>query len=59
MTNAIQTAILPLLPVKDMVLFINIEHPVVVGRKRSMAAIESAVTATDKSIIVEIGRAHV
>jgi ATP-dependent Lon protease len=52
MTNAIQTAILPLLPVKDMVLFINIEHPVIVGRKRSMAAIESAVTGADKSIIV-------
>ncbi|MES2627292.1 MAG: endopeptidase La [Pseudomonadota bacterium] len=52
MNNAIQTAQLPLLPVKDMVLFMNIEHPVVVGRERSIAAIESAVNGADKSIIV-------
>ncbi len=52
MNTTIQTAQLPLLPVKDMVLFINIEHPVVVGRPRSVAAIENAVNGADKSIIV-------
>jgi ATP-dependent Lon protease len=43
---------LPLLPVKGMVLFINIEHPIVVGRPRSLAAIEEAARSEDKSIIV-------
>ena len=51
-TATVQTSKLPLLPVKGMVLFINIEHPVVVGRPRSLAAIEEALKAEDKSIIV-------
>ncbi len=52
MTRTNETRSLPLLPVKGMVLFTNIEHPVVVGRPRSLAAIEEAVKGEDKSIIV-------
>jgi ATP-dependent Lon protease len=51
-TATLKTSSLPLLPVKGMVLFINIEHPVVVGRPRSLAAIEEALKGEDKSIIV-------
>lgn len=51
-TATLKTSNLPLLPVKGMVLFINIEHPVVVGRPRSLAAIEEALKGEDKSIIV-------
>jgi ATP-dependent Lon protease len=35
-----------------MVLFINIEHPIVVGRPRSLAAITHAASGEDKSILV-------
>ncbi|MDT8397801.1 MAG: endopeptidase La [Pseudomonadales bacterium] len=52
MMTAVTETILPLLPVKDMVLFINIEHPVVVGRPRSIAAIEEAAGKEDKAILV-------
>ena len=50
-TQTIQDT-LPLLPVKGMVLFINIEHPVVVGRQRSLAAIEEAAKGESKTILV-------
>ncbi|MEY4642604.1 MAG: hypothetical protein RLZZ227_2598, partial [Pseudomonadota bacterium] len=50
--TTLQSATLPLLPVKGMVLFVNIEHPVVVGRPRSLAAVEKALQAEDKSILV-------
>lgn len=43
---------LPLLPIKGMVLFVNIEHPVIVGRARSLAAIEQAVNSEEKSLLV-------
>jgi ATP-dependent Lon protease len=51
-TATLKVNTLPLLPVKGLVLFINIEHPVVVGRPRSLAAIEEALKGEDKSIIV-------
>jgi ATP-dependent Lon protease len=55
-TATLKTHTLPLLPVKGLVLFINIEHPVVVGRPRSLAAIEEALKGEDKSIIVAAQR---
>jgi ATP-dependent Lon protease len=50
--NTVTLSSLPILPLKGMVLFTNIEHPVVVGRPRSIAAVEEAVRSEDKSILV-------
>lgn len=52
MTTEATIKTLPLLPLKGMVLFINVEHPVVVGRPRSVAAVEEAVKSDDKCILV-------
>ncbi len=52
MNTATRTTALPLLPIKGTVLFINVEHPIVAGRPRSLAAIEQAAKGEDKSIIV-------
>lgn len=52
MTTVTQTQSLPVLPLKGMVLFINIEHPVVVGRPRSLAAVEEAVKGEAKQVLV-------
>lgn len=43
---------LPVLPVKGLVLFVNVDHAVVVGRPRSLAAIAQAASSEDKSILV-------
>jgi ATP-dependent Lon protease len=50
MTTASNT-LLPVLPLKGMVLFANIEQPVVVGRPGSIAAVEEAVLGEDKRIL--------
>ena len=43
---------LPLLPVKGMVLFVNVDHAIVVGRPRSLAAVAHAVSSEEKAILV-------
>ena len=43
---------LPLLPIKDMVLFINMEQTIIVSRKNSIAAVENALSSEEKNIIV-------
>lgn len=52
MTAESDKHILPLLPIKDMVLFVNMENPIVVGRMRSVAAVETAAATEDKALIV-------
>jgi len=44
--------ILPLLPIKEMVLFPHMKHPFVVGRPRSIAAVEKALLSEEKTLIV-------
>jgi ATP-dependent Lon protease len=44
--------ILPLLPIKEMVLLLHMEHPVVVGRPRSLAAVEAALAGEEKTLVV-------
>ena len=50
--------LLPVLPIRNAVLFPSISMPLVVGRPRSLAALELAAT-TDDLLVIEIGRAHV
>ena len=50
-TEAIETLILPVLPLRDQVLFPRVVSPLVVGRQRSLRAIERAL-AGDRSILV-------
>ncbi|MGQ9426106.1 endopeptidase La [Gilvimarinus sp. F26214L] len=47
-----ETEILPLLPIKEMVLMVHMEHPVVVGRPRSIAAVETALAGEEKTLVV-------
>ncbi len=49
--EAIKTLILPVLPLRDQVLFPRVVSPLVVGRQRSLRAIERAL-AGDRSILV-------
>lgn len=44
--------ILPLLPIKETVVLLHMEHPVVVGRRRSLAAVEAALASEEKTLIV-------
>ncbi|MEX0618918.1 MAG: endopeptidase La [Pseudohongiellaceae bacterium] len=44
--------ILPLLPIKEIVVLPHVEYPIVVGRSRSMAAVETALSSEDKLLIV-------
>ncbi len=44
--------LLPLLPIKEMVLFPHMQHPLVVGRPRSIAAVENALLSEEKTLIV-------
>ena len=50
-TESIKTLILPVLPLRDQVLFPRVVSPLVVGRQRSLRAIERAL-AGDRSILV-------
>ncbi len=50
-TESIETLILPVLPLRDQVLFPRVVSPLVVGRQRSLRAIERAL-AGDRSILV-------
>lgn len=50
--NAETAEMLPLLPVKDMVLMVHMEYPVVVGRPQSLAAVEAALAGEEKTLIV-------
>ena len=56
MTADPEKLILPLLPVRDMVLFVNTEGTVTAGRSRSMAAIEAAAATEEKTLIVATQR---
>lgn len=56
MNSQKKLAVLPLLPIRDMVLFVNMESAVSAGRSRSMAAIEAAAATEDKTIIVATQR---
>ncbi|HVA44832.1 MAG TPA: endopeptidase La [Pirellulales bacterium] len=47
-----RAAVLPVLPLKNSVLFPHLLMPLAVGRAASIAAIESALTSEDKSIFV-------
>src|SRR5512135_2708009 len=42
---------LPVLPLKNAVLFPNLLMPLVVGRARSLAAVEAAADSEDKSLV--------
>lgn len=44
--------VLPLLPIKEMVLFPHMKHPFVVDRPRSIAAVENALLSEEKTLIV-------
>jgi ATP-dependent Lon protease len=46
------TSTLPLLPVKEMVVFPHMEYPLVVGRAQSIAAVEAALNSQEKTLIV-------
>lgn len=50
--NAETANMLPLLPLRDMVLMVHMEYPVVVGRPHSIAAVEAALASEDKSLVV-------
>ena len=52
MTADAETEILPLLPVKNMVVMPHMDQPVVAGRARSVAAVELALQSEDKFLVV-------
>ncbi|MCW8194305.1 endopeptidase La [Proteobacteria bacterium 005FR1] len=52
MSSEASTEVLPLLPIKEMVLMVHMEHPVVVGRARSIAAVEAALAGEEKTLVV-------
>ena len=52
MSTVERAALLPVLPLKNSVLFPHLLMPLAVGRAASLAAIESALTSEDKSIFV-------
>jgi ATP-dependent Lon protease len=52
MSSETSTEVLPLLPIKEMVLMVHMEHPVVVGRPRSIAAVEAALASEEKTLVV-------
>lgn len=52
MTVAERGAVLPVLPLKNTVLFPHLLMPLAVGRAASIAAVEAALTSEDKSVLV-------
>lgn len=52
MSSDASMEVLPLLPIKEMVLMVHMEHPVVVGRPRSIAAVEAALASEEKTLVV-------
>lgn len=52
MSQETSSEILPLLPIKEMALLLHMEHPVVVGRPRSIAAVEAALAGEEKTLVV-------
>ncbi|HET6883037.1 MAG TPA: endopeptidase La [Pirellulales bacterium] len=52
MSDVERAAVLPVLPLKNSVLFPHLLMPLAVGRPGSLAAIEAALTSEDKSIFV-------
>lgn len=52
MSEQAQTRLLPLLPLKNSVLFPNLLMPLAVGRPASMAAVEAALAAEGKEIVI-------
>ncbi|MGH7134355.1 MAG: LON peptidase substrate-binding domain-containing protein, partial [Pirellulales bacterium] len=52
MSDIERAAALPVLPLKNSVLFPHLLMPLAVGRPKSVAAIEAALTSEDKSIFV-------
>lgn len=50
------TQVLPVLPIKEMVLLVNTENSIVVGRERSLAAVEQALNSEEKTLIVTTQR---
>ena len=52
MTSSQLNEFLPLLPVRDVVLFVNLEQSIIVSRSSSVAAAEAGLNSEDKNLVV-------